>query len=181
MRCLQGDLADCFYIVESGQVRITMKRSRVGCKNDFSKKKAFVCMSYMILSLPFLKQTKNEQEEEEVDIAMCSRGQYFGELALVTNKPRAASAYAVGSVKCLGRCPAILRSFRTSGMLMWELAAKTQYMTFPFLFFFQVMDVKAFERLLGPCMDIMKRNIANYEEQLKSLFGSSTEIEQQSS
>ncbi|XP_075883535.1 cAMP-dependent protein kinase type II-beta regulatory subunit [Nelusetta ayraudi] len=113
----QGDLADCFYIVESGQVRITMKRSR----------------------------TKKEQEEEEVDIAMCSRGQYFGELALVTNKPRAASAYAVGSVKCL------------------------------------VMDVKAFERLLGPCMDIMKRNIANYEEQLKSLFGSSTEIEQQSS
>ncbi|CAJ1056377.1 cAMP-dependent protein kinase type II-beta regulatory subunit isoform X2 [Xyrichtys novacula] len=112
----QGDLADCFYIVESGQVRITMRRSR----------------------------TKKDQEEEEVYIATCSRGQYFGELALVTNKPRAASAYAVGSVKCL------------------------------------VLDVKAFERLLGPCMDIMKRNIANYEEQLVTLFGSSTEIEQQS-
>lgn len=42
------------------------------------------------------------------------------------------------------------------------------------------MDVKAFERLLGPCMDIMKRNIANYEEQLVTLFGSSTEIEQRS-
>ncbi|XP_041852182.1 endoplasmin [Melanotaenia boesemani] len=110
----QGDLADCFYIVESGQVRITMKRSR----------------------------TKKDQEEEEVDITTCTRGQYFGELALVTNKPRAASAYAVGSVKCL------------------------------------VMDVKAFERLLGPCMDIMKRNIANYEEQLVTLFGSSPEIEQ---
>ncbi|XP_032443601.1 cAMP-dependent protein kinase type II-beta regulatory subunit [Xiphophorus hellerii] len=113
----QGDLADCFYIVESGQVRITMKRSRT---------------------------KKDEEEEEELDIAMCTRGQYFGELALVTNKPRAASAYAVGSVKCL------------------------------------VMDVKAFERLLGPCMDIMKRNIANYEEQLVALFGSSAEIEQQS-
>uniref|UniRef100_A0A3B5KG29 Protein kinase cAMP-dependent type II regulatory subunit beta n=1 Tax=Takifugu rubripes TaxID=31033 RepID=A0A3B5KG29_TAKRU len=112
----QGDLADCFYIVESGQVRITIKRSR----------------------------TKKDPEEEEVDIAALSRGQYFGELALVTNKPRAASAYAVGSVKCL------------------------------------VMDVKAFERLLGPCMDIMKRNIANYEEQLVTLFGSSTEIEQRS-
>uniref|UniRef100_A0A667ZGC2 Protein kinase cAMP-dependent type II regulatory subunit beta n=1 Tax=Myripristis murdjan TaxID=586833 RepID=A0A667ZGC2_9TELE len=111
----QGDLADCFYIVESGQVRITMKRSR----------------------------TKKDQEEEEVDIATCSRGQYFGELALVTNKPRAASAYAVGSVKCL------------------------------------VMDVQAFERLLGPCMDIMKRNIANYEEQLVTLFGCSTDIEEQ--
>lgn len=46
--------------------------------------------------------------------------------------------------------------------------------------FLAVMDVKAFERLLGPCMDIMKRNIANYEEQLVTLFGSSTEIEQQS-
>uniref|UniRef100_A0A3Q3F902 Protein kinase cAMP-dependent type II regulatory subunit beta n=1 Tax=Labrus bergylta TaxID=56723 RepID=A0A3Q3F902_9LABR len=113
----QGDLADCFYIVESGQVRITMRRSRT---------------------------KKDQEEEEEVDIATCSRGQYFGELALVTNKPRAASAYAVGSVKCL------------------------------------VLDVKAFERLLGPCMDIMKRNIANYEEQLVTLFGSSTEIEQQS-
>ncbi|KAM8892676.1 cAMP-dependent protein kinase type II-beta regulatory subunit isoform 1-T1 [Spinachia spinachia] len=112
----QGDLADCFYIVESGQVRITMKRSR----------------------------TKKDQEDEEVDIATCMRGQYFGELALVTNKPRAASAYAVGSVKCLA------------------------------------MDVQAFERLLGPCMDIMKRNIANYEEQLVTLFGSGTEIEQQS-
>lgn len=38
------------------------------------------------------------------------------------------------------------------------------------------MDVQAFERLLGPCMDIMKRNIANYEEQLSVLFGSSTDI-----
>ncbi|CAL8261294.1 unnamed protein product [Merluccius merluccius] len=112
----QGDLANCFYIVESGQVRITMKRSRT--------------------------KKEEEDEEDEVDIAACSRGQYFGELALVTNKPRAASAYAVGSVKCL------------------------------------VMDVQAFERLLGPCMDIMKRNIANYEEQLATLFDSA-DIEEQ--
>lgn len=41
------------------------------------------------------------------------------------------------------------------------------------------MDVQAFERLLGPCMDIMKRNIANYEEQLVTLFGSNTEIADQ--
>lgn len=106
----QGDLADCFYIVESGQVRITMRRSKT--------------------------------KKEEVEIAVCSRGKYFGELALVTNKPRAASAYAVGSVKCL------------------------------------VMDVQAFERLLGPCMDIMKRNIANYEEQLAILFGNNTDLEE---
>ncbi|XP_056596540.1 cAMP-dependent protein kinase type II-beta regulatory subunit [Triplophysa dalaica] len=111
----QGDLADCFYIVESGHVRITMKRSK----------------------------SKNESEEEELEITTCSRGQYFGELALVTNKPRAASAYAVDNVKCL------------------------------------VMDVQAFERLLGPCMDIMKRNIANYEEQLTALFASHMAIDKQ--
>ncbi|KAG7454549.1 hypothetical protein MATL_G00260960 [Megalops atlanticus] len=107
----QGDLANCFYIVESGQVRITMKRS------------------------------KKDQENGGVEIALCTRGQYFGELALVTNKPRAASAYAVGDVKCL------------------------------------VMDIKAFERLLGPCMDIMKRNIADYEQQLVALFGSNADGE----
>uniref|UniRef100_A0A674ABP3 cAMP-dependent protein kinase type II regulatory subunit n=1 Tax=Salmo trutta TaxID=8032 RepID=A0A674ABP3_SALTR len=103
----QGATANCFYIVESGQVQITMNTKGV---------------------------------EEEVEIAMCTRGQYFGELALVTNKPRAASAYAVGNVKCL------------------------------------VMDVQAFERLLGPCMDIMKRNIVNYDEQLAALFRSNTGI-----
>lgn len=48
-------------------------------------------------------QTKvSEQNNVEVEVARCSRGQYFGELALVTNKPRAASVYAVGETKCLG-------------------------------------------------------------------------------
>ncbi|XP_051889633.1 cAMP-dependent protein kinase type II-beta regulatory subunit [Pristis pectinata] len=106
----QGDKADSFYIVESGEVRITMKHK---AKPD---------------------------ADDGVEIARCSRGQYFGELALVANKPRAASAFAAGSVKCL------------------------------------VMDVQAFERLLGPCMDIMKRNIANYEEQLVNLFGTNMDL-----
>uniref|UniRef100_A0A8C7MLC1 Protein kinase cAMP-dependent type II regulatory subunit beta n=1 Tax=Oncorhynchus kisutch TaxID=8019 RepID=A0A8C7MLC1_ONCKI len=112
---LQRATANCFYIVESGQVRITMNMSK-------------------------LKKEEGEGVEEEVEIAMCTRGQYFGELALVTNKPRAASAYAVGNVKCL------------------------------------VMDVQAFERLLGPCMDIMKRNIVDYDEQLAALFGRNADI-----
>ncbi|KAG1973778.1 protein kinase, cAMP-dependent, regulatory, type II, alpha A [Pimephales promelas] len=109
---MQGDKADCFYIVESGEVKIMMK----------SKTKA------------------DRQDNTEVEITRCSRGQYFGELALVTNKPRAASAYAIGEIKCL------------------------------------VIDVQAFERLLGPCKEIMKRNIAHYEEQLVALFGSSVDL-----
>ncbi|XP_043979081.1 cAMP-dependent protein kinase type II-alpha regulatory subunit-like isoform X3 [Gambusia affinis] len=108
----QGDKADCFYIVESGEVKILIK----------TKTKA------------------GKQDNTEVEVARCSRGQYFGELALVTNKPRAASVYAVGETKCL------------------------------------VIDVQAFERLLGPCMDIMKRNISQYEDQLVALFGSSDDL-----
>ncbi|KFV01282.1 cAMP-dependent protein kinase type II-alpha regulatory subunit, partial [Pterocles gutturalis] len=108
----QGDKADCFYIVESGEVKILIKS----------------------------KTMTSKEANQEVEIGRCHRGQYFGELALVTNKPRAASAYAVGEVKCL------------------------------------VMDVQAFERLLGPCMDIMKRNIKHYEEQLVEVFGSSMDL-----
>ncbi|XP_022538254.1 protein kinase, cAMP-dependent, regulatory, type II, alpha, B [Astyanax mexicanus] len=108
----QGDAADCFYIVESGVVKILIK----------TKTKA------------------GQRDNAEVEVARCSRGQYFGELALVTNKPRAASVYAVGETKCL------------------------------------VIDVQAFERLLGPCKEIMKRNIASYKEQLVALFGSCDDL-----
>uniref|UniRef100_A0A3Q1HUK5 cAMP-dependent protein kinase type II-alpha regulatory subunit n=1 Tax=Anabas testudineus TaxID=64144 RepID=A0A3Q1HUK5_ANATE len=108
----QGEKADCFYIVESGEVKIMIRsKTKVG-----------------------------QQNNAEVEVARCSRGQYFGELALVTNKPRAASVYAVGETKCL------------------------------------VIDIRAFERLLGPCMDIMKRNISQYEDQLVALFGSSVDL-----
>lgn len=52
---------------------------------------------------PALQTKADHADNAEVEITRCSRGQYFGELALVTNKPRAASAYAVGDVKCLGK------------------------------------------------------------------------------
>ena len=41
---------------------------------------------------------------------------------------------------------------------------------------FLVLDVAAFERLLGPCMNIMKRNFNDYEEQLVKIFGSKPNI-----
>ncbi|XP_023087229.1 cAMP-dependent protein kinase type II-alpha regulatory subunit isoform X2 [Piliocolobus tephrosceles] len=147
-----------------GLDRVTFRRIIV--KNNAKKRKMF---ESFIESVPLLKslevsermkivdvigeklykdgeriitQTKSNKDggNQEVEIARCHKGQYFGELALVTNKPRAASAYAVGDVKCL------------------------------------VMDVQAFERLLGPCMDIMKRNISHYEEQLVKMFGSSMDL-----
>jgi len=69
----------------------------------------------------------------EVQVTELSEGQYFGELSLVTHKPRAASVYSKGICK---------------------VAA---------------LDILAFERLLGSCMEVMKRNIGEYEEELKKL------------
>lgn len=79
------------------------------------------------------------QDNQEVELTRCKPGGYFGELALVTHNPRAASAYSVGTTKCAE------------------------------------LNVDAFERLMGPCMDIMKRNIDSYEEQLEQVFGSKPE------
>ena len=70
---------------------------------------------------------------EEKEVLRQHAGEYFGELALVTKKPRAACVYAVDAVTVA------------------------------------VLDSGAFERLLGPCVDIMKRNFDNYEKVRKNL------------
>merc|ERR1719186_459374 len=69
-----------------------------------------------------------------------NKGDYFGELALITHKPRAATICAKDSVRVA------------------------------------FLDVLAFERLLGPCMEIMMRNVYDYEDQLIKLFGSKVNI-----
>lgn len=43
-------------------------------------------------------------------------------------------------------------------------------------FSFLVLDVAAFERLLGPCMAIMSRNVDHYRKQVIELFGSEANI-----
>ena len=54
--------------------------------------------------------------------------------------------------------------------------ASGQHIIFISFTFFPVLDVNAFERLLGPCMELMKRNINDYEQQLLQIFGSKTNI-----
>jgi len=72
--------------------------------------------------------------KEQKEVAMLSRGRFFGEMALVLKQPRNASIWAATEhVKC----------------------AK--------------LNINAFERLLGPCVDIMKRNFEFYENERKRL------------
>lgn len=56
-----------------------------------------------------------EQDKGEVEISNLEKGAYFGELALVTHRPRAASAYAVDNVKVA--CKYILFSFSFSNSI----------------------------------------------------------------
>jgi len=66
----QGDAPDFFYIVQEGEVDIR-------------------------------RRGDNETNpEKEFHLATLDHGRYFGELAFLTNKPRAASVYAKGHVKC---------------------------------------------------------------------------------
>ena len=125
-----------------------------------------------------------------MELSTCSRGQYFGELALIANKPRAASGFAVGDVTCAGDgnmcaciyCTCITASFVVIKLSLvysdtfrssLSLSLYTALLLFPFT---PVLDVGAFERLLGPCMEVMKRNFSHYEEQLMQLFGTTLDI-----
>lgn len=79
-------------------------------------------------------------DDGELEINRLKKGDYFGELSLITNKPRAASAAVVQSCKLA------------------------------------FLDVETFERLLGPCREIMKRNIDQYETTLIEMFGGKDKI-----
>lgn len=56
------------------------------------------------------------QDGGETEISVLSKGQYFGELALVTHRPRAASAYASTDVKvaCKWRFSIFFSAFQSS-------------------------------------------------------------------
>nr|XP_002128915.1 cAMP-dependent protein kinase type II regulatory subunit-like isoform X1 [Ciona intestinalis] len=100
----QGDPADYFYIVIDGQVVVKRRGDDPSNANH------------------------------EVVLKKYTNGEYFGELALIQNQPRAASAFAEGPCKCA------------------------------------VLDVQAFERLLGPCKELLMRNIPLYEQQLSEIY-----------
>ncbi|ELU09594.1 hypothetical protein CAPTEDRAFT_218610 [Capitella teleta] len=66
------------------------------------------------------------ENEDPVEVGKLGPSDYFGEIALLLDRPRAATVKACGVLKCVK------------------------------------MDRQRFERVLGPCGDILKRNIALY-------------------
>uniref|UniRef100_A0A3Q0KDY6 Camp-dependent protein kinase type I-beta regulatory subunit, putative n=1 Tax=Schistosoma mansoni TaxID=6183 RepID=A0A3Q0KDY6_SCHMA len=63
---------------------------------------------------------------EQVEVGKLRPSDYFGEIALLLDRPRAATVVAQGTLRCVK------------------------------------LDRKRFERVMGPCSDILKRNIAKY-------------------
>ncbi|XP_074599806.1 protein kinase, cAMP-dependent, regulatory subunit type 1 [Brevipalpus obovatus] len=70
-------------------------------------------------------QRRNE-DDPQTEVSRLGPGDYFGEIALILDRPRAATVVAKGSLKCVK------------------------------------LDRATFERLLGPCSDILKRNMEHY-------------------
>ncbi|KAL5253887.1 hypothetical protein ACHWQZ_G013599 [Mnemiopsis leidyi] len=69
--------------------------------------------------------TKNV-DNVEVEVSVLVKYNYFGEMTLLLNRPRAATVKAVGTLDCVK------------------------------------LDRARFERVLGPCIEYLKRNMANY-------------------
>uniref|UniRef100_A0A8C7MK18 cAMP-dependent protein kinase type I-alpha regulatory subunit n=1 Tax=Oncorhynchus kisutch TaxID=8019 RepID=A0A8C7MK18_ONCKI len=69
---------------------------------------------------------RRSENEEFVEVGRLGPSDYFGEIALLMNRPRAATVVSRGPLKCVK------------------------------------LDRPRFERVLGPCSDILKRNIQQY-------------------
>nr|CAD7393106.1 unnamed protein product [Timema cristinae] len=81
---------------------------------------------YIIVDGTALVLQYRSEGEETMEVGRLGPSDYFGEIALLLDRPRAATVIAKGPLKCVK------------------------------------LDRARFERVLGPCADILKRNITQY-------------------
>ncbi|XP_054285552.1 cAMP-dependent protein kinase type I regulatory subunit isoform X1 [Macrosteles quadrilineatus] len=81
---------------------------------------------YIIVEGTALVLQRRAEGEDPTEVGRLGQSDYFGEIALLLDRPRAATVVAKGPLKCVK------------------------------------LDRARFERLLGPCADILKRNITQY-------------------
>lgn len=81
---------------------------------------------YIIVEGTAIVKQNRTEGEEPTEVGKLAAGDYFGEIALLLNRPRAATVVACGPLKCVK------------------------------------LDRARFERVLGLCADILKRNITQY-------------------
>ncbi|KAF6281216.1 protein kinase cAMP-dependent type I regulatory subunit beta [Rhinolophus ferrumequinum] len=146
----QGDEGDNFYVVDQGEVDVyvngewvtsiseggsfgelaliygTPRAATVKAKTDL-KLWGIDRDSYrrILMGTASVLQRRSPNEEY-VEVGRLGPSDYFGEIALLLNRPRAATVVARGPLKCVK------------------------------------LDRPRFERVLGPCSEILKRNIQRY-------------------
>jgi len=81
---------------------------------------------YMILQGQAEVTQRTSAMGEPIQVGVLGPSDYFGEIALLNDRPRAATVTAISTLKCVR------------------------------------LDRNRFERVLGPCQDILKRNLNNY-------------------
>jgi cAMP-dependent protein kinase regulator len=81
---------------------------------------------YIIVEGRAVVLQKKTDDGEDIEVGQLGPSDYFGEIALLLKRPRAATVCAKGNLKCVK------------------------------------LNRARFERVLGPCQDILKRNIAQY-------------------
>nr|CBN81244.1 cAMP-dependent protein kinase type I-alpha regulatory subunit [Dicentrarchus labrax] len=147
---LQGDEGDNFYVIDQGEMDVYVNNewvTSIGEGGSFGelaliygtpraatvRAKTNVKLwgidrdSYrrILMGSAAVLQRRSENEEF-VEVGRLGPSDYFGEIALLMNRPRAATVVARGPLKCVK------------------------------------LDRPRFERVLGPCSDILKRNIQQY-------------------
>ncbi|XP_059933809.1 cAMP-dependent protein kinase type I-beta regulatory subunit isoform X3 [Mesoplodon densirostris] len=146
----QGDEGDNFYVIDQGEVDVyvngewvtsiseggsfgelaliygTPRAATVKAKTDL-KLWGIDRDSYrrILMGTASVLQRRSPGEEY-VEVGRLGPSDYFGEIALLLNRPRAATVVARGPLKCVK------------------------------------LDRPRFERVLGPCSEILKRNIQRY-------------------
>ena len=111
---------------ETGSTRGRLLHHRVGVRGQHWPGHGL--LTILIISLcrnASVTQFRNEGEDSQ-EVGVLGPSDYFGEIALMLDRPRAATVTATGPLKCVK------------------------------------LDRARFERVLGPCSDILKRNIQQY-------------------
>jgi len=127
-------VADSLEAVSFDDEEVVVKQGEAG--NDF-----FI----IVEGTAIVTQFRNDESDEPVEVGRLGPSDYFGEIALLLDRPRAATVTGRGPLKCVK------------------------------------LDRDRFERVLGPCSEILKRNIQQYNSYVSLSVWIETKMKQKQS